>query len=310
MRSLEAVAHEALQRLDDEELVVTFGVWEGSDDGVQFVCRVETPPGDPLGSQPPWRWWSPLFARPEELRAELDAHELPAAWGSLASAAPSASRPRPPRPAMMSAALVLLLLLVAAASVAPPQDPEATRPPRPRVRGEPRSSTRGRHRGPRGTDDHRARRCGQRTAPSTARDAPIAGRRRRGGRSGGVEGRQRGAPHPARRHRRRHQDVRRKRRGLDDDCRGRPGGPPARERPTRARSAPAPASRARADAAARRHRREPGAARGGRTAGADPTAAAGRHLADQPRRAAAVRPASIHHRHGRCRRSRPPEASS
>ena len=69
--TLEGIAMEALQALDDEELVVTFGTWEGDDDGIRYVCKVETPPGDPLGSQPPWRWWSPLFARPEELRAEL-----------------------------------------------------------------------------------------------------------------------------------------------------------------------------------------------------------------------------------------------
>jgi hypothetical protein len=35
------------------------------------VCKVETPPGDPLSSEPPWRWWSPLFRTPEELREEL-----------------------------------------------------------------------------------------------------------------------------------------------------------------------------------------------------------------------------------------------
>jgi hypothetical protein len=68
---LEAIAVEALQGLDDEDLVVSFGVWEGDDDGVRFVCKVETPPGDPLGTQPPWRWWSALFRTPEELRAEL-----------------------------------------------------------------------------------------------------------------------------------------------------------------------------------------------------------------------------------------------
>jgi hypothetical protein len=68
--ALETTAREALQDLEDETLEVSFGVWEG-DDGVQFICRVETPPGDPLSSEPPWRWWSSLFRTPEELRAQL-----------------------------------------------------------------------------------------------------------------------------------------------------------------------------------------------------------------------------------------------
>lgn len=71
--TLEIVAREELQALEDEDLSVSFGAWEDTDDGVQFVCKVETPPGDPLGSQPPWRWWSSLFRTAEELRAELSA---------------------------------------------------------------------------------------------------------------------------------------------------------------------------------------------------------------------------------------------
>jgi hypothetical protein len=69
-RALEATVREALQGLEDEDLAVSFGIWDDGD-SVQFVCRVETPPGDPLSSEPPWRWWSPLFRTPEELRAEL-----------------------------------------------------------------------------------------------------------------------------------------------------------------------------------------------------------------------------------------------
>lgn len=68
--ALETAAREALQGLEDEDLVVSFGIWE-DDTGVHFVCKVETPPGDPLRSDPPWRWWSPLFRTPEELREEL-----------------------------------------------------------------------------------------------------------------------------------------------------------------------------------------------------------------------------------------------
>ena len=68
--ALETAALEALQGLEDEDLVVSFGVWEDGT-GVQFICKAETPPGDPLGSDPPWRWWSPLVHTPEELRQEL-----------------------------------------------------------------------------------------------------------------------------------------------------------------------------------------------------------------------------------------------
>lgn len=68
--ALEAAAREALQGLEDEDLAVSFGVWEDGD-ALQFVCKVETPPGDPLSSEPPWRWWSSLFSTPEELGAQL-----------------------------------------------------------------------------------------------------------------------------------------------------------------------------------------------------------------------------------------------
>ena len=70
--ALETVAREALSGLDDEDLTVSFNTW---DDGsvLQFVCKVETPPGDPLGSPPPWRWWSPLCATADELRVHLTA---------------------------------------------------------------------------------------------------------------------------------------------------------------------------------------------------------------------------------------------
>jgi hypothetical protein len=70
IQALAAAAREALEPLDDEDLTVSFSTW---DDGgtPRFVCRVETPPGDPSSSAPPWRWWSPLFSTPDELRAAL-----------------------------------------------------------------------------------------------------------------------------------------------------------------------------------------------------------------------------------------------
>jgi hypothetical protein len=69
-RVLEAAAREVLRGLDDEELTVSFGIWDDGD-GVQYVCKIETPLRDPSSAQPPWRWWSPLFRTAEELRAEL-----------------------------------------------------------------------------------------------------------------------------------------------------------------------------------------------------------------------------------------------
>ena len=96
--ALETAVGEALQGLEDEDLEVRFGVWEGGD-GVQFVCKVETPPGDPLSSEPPWRWWSRLFRTPEELRGELarmvarrvESRESPAADLAASDAASAAA---------------------------------------------------------------------------------------------------------------------------------------------------------------------------------------------------------------------------
>lgn len=96
--ALETVAREALAGLDDDGLVVSFGVWDDGG-GTQFVCRVETPPGDPLSSEPPWRWWSPLFRSSEELRALLSTmvarrlgdREGPAAYHAATDAAAAAA---------------------------------------------------------------------------------------------------------------------------------------------------------------------------------------------------------------------------
>jgi len=68
--ALAEAAEDTLQDLADDA-TVSFGTW---DDGerLRYVCKVETPAGDPLGDRPPWRFWSGLFATPDELRAELE----------------------------------------------------------------------------------------------------------------------------------------------------------------------------------------------------------------------------------------------
>jgi hypothetical protein len=96
--ALEPIAREALRDLEEEALTVTFRFWESAD-GAQFVCRVETPPGDPLGNEPPWRWWSLLCRTPEEMRAQLEAmvarrlgaeaREMPSASDAAGAAASS-----------------------------------------------------------------------------------------------------------------------------------------------------------------------------------------------------------------------------
>ena len=68
--ALALAAEETLQDLA-EDVTVSFGRWDDGD-GLRYVCKVETPAGDPLGDRPPWRFWSGMFATPDELRAELE----------------------------------------------------------------------------------------------------------------------------------------------------------------------------------------------------------------------------------------------
>jgi hypothetical protein len=94
-RALEGVVHEVLADLA-EPLVVQFGTWVADDGRTQFVCRVETPPAAPFGASLQWRWWSPLFDRPEDLRealtAAVDARRRTANEGR-AAAVVAATRP-------------------------------------------------------------------------------------------------------------------------------------------------------------------------------------------------------------------------
>ena len=94
-RALEGVVHEVLADAA-EPLDVQFGTWLADDGRTQFVCRVETAPATPFGVSLQWRWWSPLFDRPEDLRealtAAVQARHLTANEGR-AAALLAASRP-------------------------------------------------------------------------------------------------------------------------------------------------------------------------------------------------------------------------
>lgn len=70
--AIEETVSDAFRGLEDHDLAVSFSTWDDGTD-LHFVCRVETPPGDPTSTAPPWRWWSPLFRTGEELRIALDA---------------------------------------------------------------------------------------------------------------------------------------------------------------------------------------------------------------------------------------------
>ncbi len=87
--ALAEAAEETLSELADD-VTVSFGTWDDGE-GLRYVCKVETPAGDPLGDCPPWRFWSGLFATPDDLRAELErglGHRL---VGRRAAAADTAS---------------------------------------------------------------------------------------------------------------------------------------------------------------------------------------------------------------------------
>jgi hypothetical protein len=93
-RALEGVVQEVLAGAP-EPLYVQFGTWVEEDGGTRFVCRVETPPATPFGATLQWRWWSPLFETPEQLREALTA-AVQARRGTVvddrAKVAPAANR--------------------------------------------------------------------------------------------------------------------------------------------------------------------------------------------------------------------------
>jgi hypothetical protein len=86
----DAIADAAIEVLQDlgDDVTVSFGTWDDGE-GVRYVCKIETPAGDPFGDRPPWRFWSDLFETPEELRAQLEArlaHRLPARGAAAVAA--------------------------------------------------------------------------------------------------------------------------------------------------------------------------------------------------------------------------------
>jgi hypothetical protein len=68
-RAFEATVAGVLPR--GERLIVRFGLWEGEEDGVRYVCKLEELPPRRLGDRPAWRWWSPLVRTPAELAGVL-----------------------------------------------------------------------------------------------------------------------------------------------------------------------------------------------------------------------------------------------
>jgi hypothetical protein len=66
-RVFEDAVLRALPDEGEERLVVRFGVWNGEEDGLRFLCKLEARAGATLGAAPAWRWWSPLVRTPQEL---------------------------------------------------------------------------------------------------------------------------------------------------------------------------------------------------------------------------------------------------
>jgi len=68
--ALERAVGDALRDEGLGPVHVRFSLWRDGSRGVRFVCKVEAP-GDEASGTPPWRWWSWLSRRPEQLRDDL-----------------------------------------------------------------------------------------------------------------------------------------------------------------------------------------------------------------------------------------------
>ncbi len=70
LRDLERVLRDVLGETD-ERFDVRFGAWRAEDGRLRYLCKVESPPGDPFEGDAQWRWWSPLVDGADELRDAL-----------------------------------------------------------------------------------------------------------------------------------------------------------------------------------------------------------------------------------------------
>jgi len=68
--ALERAVGDALKDEGLGPVEVRFSLWRDGSPAVSFVCKVEAP-GDAASGTPPWRWWSWLSRRPDQLREDL-----------------------------------------------------------------------------------------------------------------------------------------------------------------------------------------------------------------------------------------------
>ena len=69
-QAVEQAVGEALRGEDLGPVQVRFSVWRDGSRALKFVCKVEAR-GDEVSGTPPWRWWSPLTRKPEQLHEDL-----------------------------------------------------------------------------------------------------------------------------------------------------------------------------------------------------------------------------------------------
>jgi len=69
-QALEQAVGEALRDEDLGPVQVRFSLWRDGTRALKFVCKVEAR-GDEVNGTPPWRWWSSLTRKPEQLHDDL-----------------------------------------------------------------------------------------------------------------------------------------------------------------------------------------------------------------------------------------------
>jgi hypothetical protein len=77
-RAVEEEARGVLGSVDVGRVEVRFRVCRDEEEGLKFICKVESPaPADVQQDGSQWRWWSPLMETADDFRAALlDAVEI------------------------------------------------------------------------------------------------------------------------------------------------------------------------------------------------------------------------------------------